>query len=221
MHRTLARLVVVVACLSGSLALAVPTGSIFFSSSGGAAGVNVQLILNGGAPINSADSGWYNSLGTHDPTNTNYIAGLCSDCGGPTYRNFFTFNIPTAVITTATLSLNTFIYDSTNPFETYTLFDITTNLNTLLGGTGGVGAYNDLGSGTVYGTRNYVAGDANLFRSITLNAAAIAALQSASGGTFALGGALDSPQTTPEPTTLTLLGISLVALVAVRRRLQG
>lgn len=221
MHRTLTRLVVVVACLSGSLALAVPTGSIFFSSTGPADGSNVQLILNGGAPINSADSGWYDSTGVHDPNNTNYIAGLCSDCGGPVFRNFFVFNIPTAAIVTATLNLNTFTYDSTNPFETYTLFDITTDLNTLLGGTGGIAAYNDLGSGTVYGTRDYTAPDANQFRSITLNAAAIAALQASAGGTFALGGALDSPQTTPEPVTISLLGLSLVALIAVRHRLQG
>lgn len=206
--------------VTAASAIAAPTGSIFFSSDGGAGGSNVQLILNGGGPINSADSGWYTDAGLHNPNNTNYINGLCSNCGGAIFRDFFVFNIPVGLtVTSATLFLDTFIYDSLSASETLTLFDVSTNLNSLLGGTGGIAAYNDLGSGVSYGSRVYTLADQNLFRSITLNAAALAAIQASAGGLFALGGALES-QAVPEPSTLSLLGVSLAALIA-RRRTRG
>ena len=204
------------ACGSASLSFA---GSIFFSSNGGA---NVQLILNGGAPIDSFDSGWYTNSGTHNPTNDNYITGLCTGCGGETFRSFFVFNIPSEIlITSAVLNLNTFTYDSLLASETLDLFDVSTSLASLLAGTGGLGAYDDLGSGATYGSRVYTAPDGGLFRTITLNAAAIAAIQAASdgSGSFVMGGAL-ADQAVPEPSAILLLSLPLGLLAWRRRRKQ-
>jgi hypothetical protein len=80
------------------------------------------------------------------------------------------------------------IYGSNDPSETYTLFDVATPLGTLTGGTGGASAFNDLGSGTSYGS--FVATPAlGAFADVTLNSAGLAFLN-ASAGQVALGGAI-------------------------------
>lgn len=66
-------------------------------------------------------------------------------------------------VTSATLYLNTFTYDSFNASQIYTLFDISTDLGNLLSGSAGVGAYNDFGSGVSYGGRVYTAADDSAF----------------------------------------------------------
>jgi len=173
--------------------------------------------LNGTLTINASNTGWYTDAGSsNQPGGTNYITGLCSNCGGALFRDLFVFGIPVGIaVTTATLNVNTYVYDSLNPTETLSLFDVTTSLNILVGGTGGVAAYNDLGSGVLYGSRVYTSADQNLFRSISLNAAGIAAIQQSLGGSFTMGGSLINT-TVPEPSTLALFAGAL-GLLAVRR----
>jgi hypothetical protein len=189
-------------------------GSIFFNSQGNSG--DVQLILNGITTLNASNTGWYtNSGATNQPGGTNYITGLCSNCGGDLFRDFFVFAIPAEIaITSASLNVNTYVYDSVNPTETLSLFDVTTPFNTLVGGTGGLAAYNDLGSGVVYGSRVYTAADQNLFRSFSLNAAALSAIQQSSGGSFIMGGALASVSV-PEPATWALMA-GVLSLLAAR-----
>jgi subtilisin family serine protease/Ca2+-binding RTX toxin-like protein len=146
----------------------------------------------GGEPItlNAVDSGWYDSTGFHDPSNTNYIVG---DGSNTLYRNWFTFNLPTltAPIITAQLKVNTFDYSSPQPSETYELRDVTTAVPTLTaGGSDKTAIYADLGDGAIYGSQTYTNADDDKFRTIDLNAAAISALTAKSGQAFALGGLL-------------------------------
>src|SRR6185369_9995998 len=86
-------------------------------------------------------------------------------------------------------------YFSSDPTETYTLFDVSAtpaDLDTtrLAGDATGIAIHADLGSGTIYGSRVVSAADNNTTVAITLNAAAVAALNAAIGSTISLGGAL-------------------------------
>ncbi|MBX9580456.1 MAG: S8 family serine peptidase, partial [Gemmataceae bacterium] len=137
------------------------------------------------------DSGWYRDDGFHDTTNQNYYAGLEF---GTEYRNWFTFDLSgvTNTITAATLQLSTVGYVGSDPSETYTLFAVATPIADLVGGTGGLGAFDDLADGTPLGTITLTAFDAFTVATITLNADGVAYLNDHRGGQVALGGAITS-----------------------------
>ncbi len=191
------------------------------------------------------DTGWYDAAGFHNPSNVNYVVG---DALGTNFHNFSVFDLSsiTAPIVSARLLLfngasppNTADgYISPDPFETYAFFDVTTDIGVLTGGTGGVGAYDDLGGGTFYGSYDVSSADNGAFVIVDLNSDAIAALNSA-GGKFAFGGAIttishpldvqesafwfshESPDvrlivTIPAPGTIALL--ATFGLGAIRRR---
>jgi hypothetical protein len=191
------------------------TYQIVVSSAGGTVGsYTVQVTLNAalenegnisgatnnslnstGQTIDAIDSGWIQSTGTHTTTNNNYIVGI----SGGEFRNYATFNLSAAIpaILGAELRLLNPAtgYISADPTETYTLFDVSAtaaalDANRVAGDLTGIGIFNDLGSGTIYGTRVVSAADNNTTVAITLNAAALAALNAAIGSTFSLGGAL-------------------------------
>ncbi|KAH0534185.1 hypothetical protein FGG08_007232 [Glutinoglossum americanum] len=205
------------------------------------------------API---DRGWYDSVGSHTTTNENVIVGITD--AGTVHRNWFVFAIPSGTYTSATIAfqLKPFApsgfglagqYQSTDPTETYEMFDVNTSTASLIGGTGGVAAYNDFGTGTSYGSRVFSAADNNTTVIFTLNASALADINSAAGGNFAIGGVLQTAtangqtlfsfsattgelsssslvlsaaSVVPEPGTLALLGLGMLPMVGilVRRR---
>lgn len=202
-------------------------------------------------------SGWYNIAGFHDPGNTNYFVGdgrgVASYSLLADYRNFFVFDLANVMlpIESGVLALEmplapsppppSYGYASSDPSETYELHDVTTSIDKLVNGTGGITAHADLGDGSVYGSRIFTAADNGKVIEIQLSALAIADMN-ITHSRFAIGGKLttldDLPNLEaifsvtggpneirelrltliPEPTSLTLLSITAVMLSGSRFR---
>ncbi len=200
--------------------------------------------------LNTTDRGLYGEDGYHIPWYTPYGVGRAH---GSTVNNFLVYDMSsiTQEVVSAELRLvNNNSYDSPDPYETYTVFDVTTPLWELQNGYGDtVATYNDLGSGIVYGSTDVVSNNGYVVVSVYLNEAGLAALNASLGGMFVVGGAitsLDSPEATyehlfslsdpdrpgdgatqlvltfvPEPGTLGLLALGGLALYATRRRIRS
>jgi PEP-CTERM motif len=213
------RVAVGVSILSAS-ALATTVSGYDFGFSGSGVGLQ-QLILNGGTiTLNATDSGWWDNTGFNDNTNTNYIAGFCGVCTNPYFNNFFVFSLGTVSvpITSATLSIfnPSSGYSSPLPTEIYRVGSVSTPIATLTGGgTAQVGIFNDLASGTVYGTTLVSAATDNAQVTIPLDSAAVAALNKAGGGYIAFGGTLIDA--VPEPSTFGLAGVGAIVLMWLAR----
>ena len=153
--------------------------------------------------INAIDRGWYDDTGWHQPDNLSYGAGEEVIFR---YRDFFVFDLTgvNAYTTSATINIYSPVspdqffdgYQSADPFETYVLYDISTDVGDLTDGSGGVSAYMDIGTGTSYGSYNVSATDNGQIVSITLNADALLDINS-SGGLFAIGGSVSTLDPAP------------------------
>jgi len=220
-------------------------------------GLTLSASISSAQLITAVNQGWYDETGFHDPTNPNYFIGAFG--GYPVTRDFFVFHLPTLAgpATAATLEIyNSAVdpfdpdskgYFSPDPFETVVLHDVTTPLSSLTAGLGGVSAYNDLGTGTVFGSATLTNADNGKWIPFALNADFLAFLntaptQFALGGMlstlgdpssyeFVFGSATEAPlarltiQTTsipvapvPEPSTYGLLAALVVTAAALRRR---
>lgn len=154
--------------------------------------VNATLAQAAPIAIINDDSGWYAENGVHgdvflvgnDPLNTNYIAGRDA---GIQYHDFFVFDLSavSGTVTSATLELFTADISSNGVYKN---FDVTTSIASLVAGTGGTAAFTDLNDGSAFGAIFVTTAQSNTVISITLNAAAIAAIQGSLGGMFAIGG---------------------------------
>ncbi|GAB4466093.1 MAG: hypothetical protein OHK0029_37200 [Armatimonadaceae bacterium] len=159
--------------------------------------------------INATDRGWHRSDGQYLAGNLNYVVG---NSAGNLFRNFFVFSIPALQPGQTYFSAQLRLFNPAGGFssgnlsETYTLYNVSTPISTLLtnkivGGAAGVNVYNDLGSGTAYGTRVFSSADNGQFVVINLNTQALAAINNAAGGQIAIGGAfttLDGNNSTVE-----------------------
>ena len=82
-------------------------------------------------------------------------------------------------------------YASSDPTETYSVFDVSTPVVALqASGSGRTDIFADLGTGNSFGTRAVSTVDNGQLVSVDLNSAAVSGLNFARGGAFAVGGAL-------------------------------
>ncbi len=146
--------------------------------------------------LNTLQTGWWDGTGSHTAANTNYVTG---QIGGLGYRNFAVFDLTAISLPIVGAQLRLFNptnppgfgYQSPDPTETYTLFDISTPIAELrANGAGRVDIYNDLGTGAEFGSRVVSAADNGQLVATPVNAAGVAALNAARGQLAALGGGL-------------------------------
>jgi hypothetical protein len=109
-------------------------------------------------------------------------------------RNWFTFNLPTPPLGQGVVSamLHTSAFTVSGSL-TVTLYDFTGTVSDLASvtaaGPSGVARFNDLGTGTIYGSRSFVSTDSDQSVTYALNTSALTALNANLGSAFAIGGA--------------------------------
>ena len=145
--------------------------------------------------INAQNSGWYYDTGVHNGnTEPNISAGVCVTCRySGEARNFFLFDFSdiTETIVSAELRMTSGRYISDDPFETFSLFNISSDPSILpTNTTQNLSLFEDLGSGIVYG--NYqIQQSSDTVISIALNILALDDMNN-TNTLFAIGGAITS-----------------------------
>jgi PEP-CTERM motif len=198
------------------------SNAVFAYSSGG---VRLQLTdsLSNVTTI-SGLTGWLDQYG--NILSQNFIAGVCGSsdsCNGDDVNrnDFFIFLPASAIYVSAVLlaPVDSNGVISPNPTVPFTLYDYLGSVSDLTGA-GTVAAYLDLGQGVVYGSRTFSVADDSTTISISLDAAALSAINgaAANGAQFVAGGAVSSSSSVPEPVSMALCGLGLAGLAFFRRR---
>ncbi len=154
--------------------------------------ISLQVASAATITLSSTDFGFARPAGTI--TSGNHAIGWY---GGENVeiRQYLVFNRSSinGTITAATLRLQSSdsSYLSPSPTETWQLFDVTTPVATLLAGSGGASAFDDLGTGTSLASRTVGGSTNNTVLMLDLDANGLSYLNTQSG-VFAIGGALTS-----------------------------
>jgi Notch-like protein len=146
--------------------------------------------------INATARGYYTSADWFPPSHSNTLTGF----GSPdfSYAAFLVFPIPnfTGNVSSVTLRLEHESYGSPHTSEVVSVRDVSTSVSTLINTTTAssatVAIYNDLMTGTAYGSLNgWTAATVGTVRSMTLSAG-LTAVSNARGSNFALSIMIDS-----------------------------
>lgn len=174
---------------------------------------------------------------------SNYVTGLY---GPNEYRSYFVFDLAaiSTPVTGATLVFDNLVdqglFDPSlgyNPARTVnlTFYDYTGSIPSLIAGTGGLSAFNDLGTGVSFG--GTIVTGSTLSFDVDLNAAALASINAAAGNPFVIGARLTGasgqtylfggPQpapvlrlssSVPEPSTWAMMLLGFGAINGAMRR---
>jgi hypothetical protein len=130
------------------------------------------------------NQGWWSPTASNLDANDSYVVGRV---GSDLFRNFFSFNLSSACpASSVTLQLTR--AGQIGPL-TYSLFDVSTPAATLNANVGASQTiFNDLGSGSNFGSFPVAQGSEADVLSFPLNAAGVAAFNAARGGFFSIGG---------------------------------
>jgi PEP-CTERM motif len=190
-----------------------------------------KLLINGTTLLTATSRGWVKDTGANNGggVGANFVAGRCGSsdaCSGDDsfYNNYFIFNLAnvTGAITSAVLQLSQGPqgYISPTPSLTYTLWDSSV-APSAMASTSSVAYYNDLGSGTSFGSVVVTAATNNTIVSFNLNAAGLSALNAGRGTFVGFGGSVSTAVSNPVPEPATwammLAGFGIVG-GAMRRR---
>jgi hypothetical protein len=189
-----------------------------------------KLLINGTTLLTATSRGWVQDTGSNNGGNAgqNFLAGRCGSsdaCSGNDsfYNNYFIFNLAsiTGAITSAVLQLSQGPqgYISPTPSLTYTLWDSSVAAASM-SSTSSLAFYNDLGSGTSFGSVGVNVGSNNTIVSFNLNASGLGALNAGRGTFVGFGGSVSTAvPAVPEPATwaMMLAGFGIVG-GAMRRR---
>ena len=158
--------------------------------------------------LDAFNRGWVDEDGRGNRGSFNYLTG--TDFGdSDEHRNWFVFDLSVVTerttIGAATLRLlNPLVsggFHSDDPTETYELHAITSDLDDLIGRSGGQTAFEDLGSGVLYGQHIASSADNGAWIEIPLNAGAIADLRHGAVR-WAVGGRIATLDPTHDPERL-------------------
>ncbi|WP_146746324.1 hypothetical protein [Rhodovulum viride] len=139
--------------------------------------------------LDAYDSGYYSNRGATPDLNS-----IIED---QTRNNWFAFDLSSIAgkVTGAVLTIladGRYASGSTTS-ATYTLYDVSTDIGALTGGTGGAGAYTDLASGTIYGAASIaLPNGGGVMPEVSVDlTGALDDINAALGGLFAMGGTSD------------------------------
>lgn len=136
---------------AGMLLFSVPSQADFMFGNTSLGGQTLSVTTTTGTVnIAAFDTGFYRADGVHVTSNDNYIVCVSgsANCGGanPGSHDFFAFRLGTITGTIQSATLTVFGGNYSGPASmNLTLWDVSGDQAALLGGTGGVAAYNDLG----------------------------------------------------------------------------
>jgi hypothetical protein len=141
--------------------------------------------------IDAFNRGWYANSGNHDDSNDNTFTGVLDH--SRFHNSFFTFDLsPVTQVSSGILRLELEAYLSSDPSENFTVFGVVTDVPTLnASNSGRIDIFEDLESGAVYGTGTATPSDVRSVLEIPLSGEAIAEINAAAGGLFAVGVHLD------------------------------